>query len=557
MKTACIKLILSLFAVSCFTTLSFAMQKAPQQRVIPKPVSMEAGEGHFELNRNTKIRISASEKALTELADYLSDLIYAATWVETPVETGGFNAPDSSIHLIVDESTDFENNEAYALSVAPDGITIKAPTSTGIFYGVQTLRQLLPVEIEHSDPSLVPQDVKWTVDAVEIRDYPRFQYRGLHLDVARHFFPVEFVKKYIDLLAMHKMNRFHWHLTEDQGWRIEIKKYPKLTEVSAWRNSTLIGHYTSGEYDNIRYGGYYTQEEIREVVEYARKRHVTVVPEIEMPGHSSAVLAAYPDFGCIDGKDYKVQTTWGVFEDIFCPKEETFRFLEDVLTEVMELFPSKYIHIGGDEAPKKQWEESEQAQSVIQREDLKDEHELQSYFISRIEKFLNSHGRQIIGWDEILEGGLAPQATVMSWRGEEGGIEAAKMNHDVIMTPGGTNYFDHYQANPETEPLAIGGFTPLEDVYHYEPVPHELSGEKAKYVLGAQGNVWTEYMHTTDKVEYMAYPRAVALSEVLWTPADNKNWMEFWGRLQTHFKRLDILEVNYADHYKGHIPGQK
>ncbi|MBD3616185.1 MAG: beta-N-acetylhexosaminidase [Gracilimonas sp.] len=522
------------------------------QNIIPKPVSIVQGEGVFELNDRTQIYISEESEELRFLGNYLNDLLYSATWMDHSIHLES-SKPDSGIFLVIDQNAKFKNSEAYKLTVTPSTITISAPASTGLFYGVQTLRQLFPVSIEHNKPSLASNNQKWETPAVEITDYPRFEYRGLHLDVARHFFPVEFIKKYIDLLAMHKMNRFHWHLTEDQGWRIEIKKYPKLTEIGAWRDSTLIGHYGTDEYDNVRHGGFYTQEEIKEVVRYAGERHIIVIPEIEMPGHSSAALAAYPEFGCFE-KEYHVQSTWGVFEDIYCPKEETFEFLEDVLTEVMELFPSKYIHIGGDEAPKKQWEESRLAQQVIEREGLKDEHELQSYFITRIEKFLNNHGRQIIGWDEILQGGLAPQATVMSWRGEAGGIEAAQMKHDVIMTPWSSNYFDHYQADPDTEPLAIGGFTTLKDVYHYEPIPEELNEEEAKYILGAQGNLWTEYMHSGDKVEYMAYPRAVALAEVLWSPISQKDWFSFWGRLQTHFERLDILEVNYARHYQGSKP---
>ncbi|MGN8224269.1 beta-N-acetylhexosaminidase [Gracilimonas sp. BCB1] len=528
----------------------FAFQAQPTVSIIPKPVSVEYGEGYFELDRFTTIHLSEDNDEMQFLGEYLADLLYSATWMdhelsfeETRTDT------NAAVFLILEEDHEVEHPEGYVLTVSEDEIRISAPETTGLFYGIQTLRQLFDPVIEHKLPSLAPNNQEWKLPVVTIKDYPRFQYRGMHLDVARHFFPVQFVKKYIDLLAMHKMNRFHWHLTEDQGWRIEIKKYPKLTEVGAWRDSTLIGRYGTGIYDNVRYGGFYTQDEVREVVAYAGKRNITVIPEIEMPGHSSAALAAYPQFGCFE-KEYHVQPTWGIFEDIYCPKEETFEFLEDVLTEVMKLFPSTYIHIGGDEAPKKQWEESPIAQEVIKREGLKDEHELQSYFISRIEKFLNKHGRQIIGWDEILEGGLAPRATVMSWRGEKGGIEAAKMNHDVIMTPWGSNYYDHYQAEPESEPLAIGGFTTLKDVYFYEPIPEELSEEEAKYVLGAQGNVWTEYIHSGDKVEYMAYPRATALSEVLWTPVENKNWLEFHSRLQTHFERLDFLEVNYAPHYK-------
>lgn len=514
--------------------------------IIPEPVSVVEGDGHFELSTQTKIILSEDSKELNFLGEYVADMVYSATWYDHEVSVSEYQ-PNSGIYLKLTSDADFGNEEGYQLSVDENLVTISASTTAGLFYGIQTLRQLFPAAIEHEKPSLAPNNQEWKIPVVEITDYPRFEYRGMHLDVARHFFPVEFVKNYIDLLAMHKMNRFHWHLTEDQGWRIEIKKYPKLTEIGAWRDSTLIGNYGTGKYDNVRHGGFYTQEEIKEVVAYAEKKHVTIIPEIEMPGHSSAALAAYPEFGCFD-KEYQVQSTWGVFEDIFCPKEETFEFLEDVLTEVMALFPSTYIHIGGDEAPKKQWKESEIAQKVIEREGLEDEHELQSYFIGRIEKFLNSHGRQIIGWDEIMEGGLAPKATVMSWRGESGGIEAAKMQHDVIMTPNASNYFDHYQADPDTEPIAWGGFTSLKDVYQYEPVPEELTEEEAKYILGSQGNVWTEYIHSGDKVEYMAFPRAIALAEVVWTPAVKKDWPNFQSRLQSHLLRLDILGVNYAEY---------
>lgn len=517
------------------------------QNILPQPVSVDLTSGEFSFQEDLQIVYSVDE--LEEVAAYLNDLLFVTNWTGYPM-VQSTEAPSSSfIFLNLIPEMKAEHAEAYQLEVTPSGVTITASTTAGIFYGIQSLRQLLPTEIEHTDPSLVSRSTDWSIPAVEIYDYPRFEYRGMHLDVARHFFPVEFVKKYIDLLAMYKFNRFHWHLTEDQGWRIEIIKYPKLTEIGAWRDSTLIGNYGSGKYDGIRHGGYYTQEEVREIVAYAQKRSITVIPEIEMPGHSSAALAAYPQFGCFD-KEYQVQSTWGVFEDIYCPSEETFGFLEDVLDEVMELFPSEYIHIGGDEAPKKQWEESPVAQEVIQREGLANEHELQSYFIGRIEDYLNQHGRQIIGWDEIMEGGLAPGATVMSWRGESGGIEAAKMQHDVIMTPNATNYFDHYQADRETEPIAIGGFTPLEDVYHYEPVPDTLTEEESRYILGAQGNVWTEYMHSGAKVEYMAFPRVIALSEVLWSPVDRKNWNDFILRLQQSFDRLDILNVNYARHHK-------
>jgi hexosaminidase len=542
-----IKIVLFLSTIT--TAFWFAPWSASNaQSIIPKPVSMESNDGHFQLHKNTPVFISEDSDEMQFLGSYVANMLYTATWVQQQAKVATTPA-DTSIFLVLNTKGDFPSPEAYRLVVSPKDIKITASGTAGLFYGIQTLRQLLPAAIEYSDPSLVPNHQTWTIPAVEINDEPRFAYRGLHLDVARHFFPIRFIKKYIDLLAMHKMNRFHWHLTDDQGWRIQIKKYPKLTQVGAWRDSTLIGHYGTDAYDNVRYGGFYTQQQIKEVVQYAQERHITVIPEIEMPGHASAALAAYPELGCFD-KLYHVQSTWGVFNDIFCPKEETFDFLENVLLEVMELFPSRYIHIGGDEAPKTQWEESEIAQKVIKREGLKDEHELQSYFVTRIEKFLNAHGRQIIGWDEILEGGLAPKATVMSWRGEAGGIEAAKMHHEVIMTPGGTNYFDHYQANPKTEPVAIGGFTTVEDVYQYEPIPKELTPNEAHYVLGAQGNLWTEYIHSGEKAEYMAYPRAVALAEVLWTPKESKNWLEFRARLQFHFERLDILGVHYAKHYK-------
>lgn len=534
--------------VFLFSLNGFSFQSETQISIIPKPVSIEESSGVFKLNSDFKVFIS--DESLKQEAAYLNNLLFVTNWKGYPIDTLSELSDSSFIVLKLVSDGDFENDEAYRLSVTEQGIHITAKKREGIFYGIQTLRQLLPTQIEHTDPSLIPRNTVWEIPSVNIYDYPRFGYRGMHLDVARHFFPIDFVKKYIDLLAMYKFNRFHWHLTEDQGWRIEIKKYPKLTEIGAWRNSTLIGNYGSDKYDGISYGGFYTQEEIKEIVAYASERHITVIPEIELPGHSTAAIAAFPELGCFD-QEVEVATTWGVFEDIYCPKEETFEFLEDVLDEVIELFPSTYIHIGGDEAPKKQWEESEIAQAVIKREGLKDEHELQSYFVSRIEKYLNSKGRQIIGWDEIMEGGLAPQATVMSWRGESGGIEAAKMQHDVIMSPNASNYFDHYQAEPtEAEPIAIGGLTTLQDVYNYEPIPAELTVEEAQYILGAQANVWTEYIHTGSKVEYMAFPRAIALSEVLWTPKDSKNWEVFLKNLQIQFGRLDVLDVNYARHYE-------
>lgn len=542
-----------LLIIGLLSSVAVRGQAGQNISIIPEPVSIEAKNGYFSLSANTPIVITEDTPQLRHVARYLSDKLYTATWMYADIVADNVS-PDTSIVLTIDPKSTPEHEEGYTLKVTPEGVEIKAQTSHGLFYGVQSLLQLLPPAITFDDPTLVPGDVEWTIPAVRIEDYPRYEYRGMHLDVARHFFPVEFIKRYLDLMAMQKMNRFHWHLTEDQGWRIEIKKYPKLTEVGAWRDSTLIGHYGSDKHDNIRYGGFYTQEEIKEVVQYANDRYITVIPEIEMPGHSSAALEAYPQLGCEPDKAYKAQTTWGVFEDIYCPSEETFAFLENVLIEVMDLFPSEYIHIGGDEAPKTAWENSELAQQVIKREGLKDEHELQSYFITRIENFLNSKGRQIIGWDEILEGGLAPNATVMSWRGIEGGIAAAQQGHDVVMTPTSHVYLDYYQADPKTEPLAIGGFTSLEKTYSYEPTPDTLTKEESKYILGAQGNVWTEYMHTGDKVEYMAWPRALALAEVVWSPKEKRDWFNFWGRLQTHFQRLENMGVNAAEHYRGKMP---
>ncbi|MCW3109030.1 MAG: beta-N-acetylhexosaminidase, partial [Segetibacter sp.] len=387
------------------------------------------------------------------------------------------------------------------------------------------------------------------IPTVSIQDAPRFAYRGMHLDVGRHMFPVSFIKKYIDYIALHKMNFFHWHLTEDQGWRIEIKKYPLLTEVGGYRNGTIIGRYPGTGNDGIRYGGFYTQDEVREVVKYAADRHITVVPEIEMPGHSSAALTAYPWLGCPGTGPYKVEETWGVFDDVYCAgKDSTFQFLQDVLDEVMTLFPSKYIHVGGDESPKANWKICPLCQERIKDEGLKDEHELQSYFIQRMEKYINSKGRTIIGWDEILEGGLAPNAIVMSWRGEAGGIEAAKQKHNVVMTPGTHVYFDHSQSQNE-DSVTIGGFTTVEKTYSYEPIPKELDTEQGKYVMGAQANVWTEYMGYPSKVEYMIFPRMSALSEVLWSPKEARNWSNFENRLLTQFKRYDLWRANYSNAY--------
>lgn len=497
-----------------------------QPNIVPEPQSMVVDDSQTYTINDAPILAYDDDRALLT-ADFLNEYLKNSGWKSHMAQE------DEKANISFELINGLED-EAYHFSVDDAGVHIQASNEKGFFYGVQTLLQLLPTDSHNAN-----------LPFIAIEDAPRFQWRGLHLDVGRHFFPVEFIKKYIDLMAFYKFNTFHWHLTEDQGWRIEIKQYPKLTEVGSQRKETIVDkNFNPYKGDGKPYGGFYTQEEIKEVVAYAEARQVTVVPEIEMPGHALAALAAYPELGCGPGP-YEVGTKWGVYDDIFCPKEETFEFLENVLTEVMELFPSKYIHVGGDEAPKTVWEKSTVAQRVIRREGLKDEFELQSYFIQRIEKFLNAHGRQLIGWDEILEGGLAPGATVMSWRGEAGGIEAAKAGHNVVMTPNGSMYFDHYQGNPATEPLAIGGMTTLKDVYAYEPLPSELDEVHHKYILGAQANLWTEYVKTTDHVEYMIYPRAIALSEVVWSQPEQRDWERFQQKLTKQYQLLDARDVNY------------
>ena len=537
MKKSIIVLFLSVFLLSA------CHKNDPAEVVIiPQPLSIEVGDSEFKLYKNTVIAYEENDE-LEQQAIYFADLIFNTFGLKLKTSTLSKVKSSNMIVLKLNQVPDDLGQEGYKLSIEENKVVISSNSPQGTFYGLQSLYQVFlssKLTIDHDKMQVL-------IPSLNISDQPRFPYRGMHLDVCRHMFPVEFIKKYIDLLAFYKFNTFHWHLTEDQGWRIEIKKYPKLTEVGSLRMETLIGHGGSKpfNYDGKPYGGYYTQDEVRDIVAYAGKRQITIIPEIEMPGHSLAALASYPKLGCTGGP-YEVATRWGVFEDIYCTKEETFEFLENVLLEVMELFPSTYIHIGGDEAPKARWKECNTCQSVIEKEGLKDEHELQSYFIQRMEKFLNSHGRSIIGWDEILEGGLAPNATVMSWRGTEGGIAAAKDGHDAIMTPGSHCYFDHYQAGPEGEPLAIGGFTTLEKVYSYEPIPEILNEEEASHILGAQGNVWTEYMETPDYVEYMILPRMAALSEVNWSK--EKDWSLFKKKINNHFKYYTKLGYNYCDY---------
>ncbi len=523
-------LYLKLLVIISFLGCTEKKEVYTSNNIIPIPKTVIPVNEEFTLSNATSFQYDSQVR---EVAIFFAEILKYKYDIDLKTENS-----NSKIELKL--SNTIQNDEGYRLEINENNIVIAAKNKKGAFYAVQSLLQILP-------PSSASSEI--VLEGVRIEDAPRFSYRGMHLDVARHFFPVTFIKKYIDLMAMLKMNTFHWHLTEDQGWRIEIKQYPKLQEIAAYRKETLLGHYSDKphQFDGKKYGGYYTQKEIKEIVAYASKRNITIIPEIEMPGHSQAAIAAYPELGCT-GEQIEVATKWGVFEDIYCTKENTFTFLENVIDEVVALFPGKYIHIGGDEAPKSRWKNCLSCQNRIKKEGLKDEYELQSYFITRMEKYINSKGKQIIGWDEILEGGLAPNATVMSWRGFNGAIEAAKQGHDVILTPGSHCYFDHYQSDNENEPLAIGGFLPLEKVYAFNPIPEELSREESKYVIGAQGNVWTEYISTPEKVEYMAYPRAVALSEVVWSEPENRNYTNFIERFESFRKRLDLMNVNYANH---------
>jgi len=511
--------------------------KHQKPAIIPLPAEISYSDGLFKAE--DKIEILYNSEELTDLVNLLQNYF---TEHEIEEVTSGLITEKpilkNRIFINYDPKSEIPE-EGYKLDISADSVVLSGSALQGIFYGIQTLRQII---------LQCPKSIL-LIPAEKIYDFPRFPWRGMHLDVSRHFMPKEFIKKYIDYLAFLKMNVFHWHLVDDQGWRIEIREYSALTDVGGFRNETLIGHYSDEprKYDGERYGGYYTQNDIREIVAYASKNFITIVPEIEIPGHSQAAIASYPELGCTTDT-VNVRSIWGISPYIYNVEESTFTFLDHVFDEVVELFPSKYIHIGGDEALKDQWKKSEAVQRKMKELGLANEEELQSYFIRRIEEHLLEKGRNIIGWDEILEGGLAPTAAVMSWRGTEGGIEAAGNDHFVVMTPTEYCYFDYYQSKNPDEPLAIGGYLPIEKVYSYNPVPDELEEDKEKYILGVQGNVWTEYLKTPEDVEYMIFPRIFAMSEIQWTPYAKKDYDSLIERIRSLEIYLKENEINYAKH---------
>lgn len=532
-----------------FVTIS-CISVAQTNSIIPAPVFYQQTTGQFILNKNTVVVINdeGERKSANFLRDYIETYYQLKIGIVKRVNTPATNYILLNTKRFVKAP---DKPEQYSQLITPGAIQIEGDSYAGTFYGMQTFLQQLPLT-----PS---KEIR--ISCTAITDYPRFGYRGMHLDVSRHFFPAAYIKKYIDLLALHKMNAFHWHLTDDQGWRIEIKKYPLLTSIGGYRNGTIIGRYPGKGNDGLRYGGFYTQAEIREIINYAADRYIDVIPEIEMPGHSSAAIAAYPELSCFPAEDTKhpagtawngttkgkqVQQAWGVFPDVYCAgRENTFTMLEEVLDEVSALFPSTYVHIGGDECPKANWKRCPRCQQRIKDEKLKDENELQAYFIKRIEMYVNSKGKQIIGWDEILDGGLAPNATVMSWRGEQGGIAAAKQKHNAIMTPESHLYFNWSQ-NKMEDSVSFGHYTPLEKVYAYEPIPKGMDSTVAKYILGAQANLWTEYIKNTSILEYNLLPRLNAISEVLWSAKKDRDYKHFEPRVITQMKRYDLWKTNYS-----------
>lgn len=537
---------LSIFIGVLISTGAFA-QGDPNLGIIPAPVTITRANGNFVLDKTTVLVNQSIDGA--KMADLLNAFI--VTKAGFALRETKITQPNQRAIILTSVGADQLPAEGYTIKVTPKQIVLTGK-GAGLFYAVQSAMQMIPDKVAD----------KITIPGVNINDYPRFAYRGTMLDVCRHFFPISFIKKYIDQLAYYKINTFHWHLTDDQGWRLEIKKYPKLTEIGSSRNGSIIGNYPGNGNYLTPVKGFYTQDEAKEIVRYAAEKYITVIPEIELPGHASAAIAAYPELSCFPDRDTfisdktpwagsrkgkQVQQTWGVFDDIFVPSTNTFTFLENVLDEVIAIFPSKYIHIGGDEAPKTYWKESPFCQALMKEKGLKDEHELQSYFIQTIEKHVNGKGRSIIGWDEILEGGLAPNATVMSWRGEDGGIAAAQQKHDVIMTPGSMGlYIDHKQSNSPDEPVTIGGFAPYQKIYAYDPIPKVLTADERKYIKGVQANMWTEYIKTPEKAENHAFPRILALSEIAWSPVERKDLKNFSEqRLPVHLARLDKMGINF------------
>lgn len=534
--------VLCILFSTCFYACSEKRTLNSDYEIIPKPLDVNCkGDASFLLKDGVAVIYPENNQKMQDNAEFLVDYVEKQTGVKLTSHAG--MPVDGAICLTLDLSDD--NAEAYKLIVNDKRVCISGASEAGVFYGIQTLRKSLPVA----------QDINVNLSAVEIYDKPRFAYRGAMLDVARHFYTVDEVKTFIDMLALHNINRFHWHLTDDQGWRIEIKKYPKLMSVASERKETVVGRWYSGIYDGKPYGGYYTQDELRDVIDYAAKRHITIIPEVDLPGHMQAALTAYPELGCTGGP-YEVRTIWGVSQDVLCVGNDfTLQFVKDVLSEVADIFPSEYIHIGGDECPKVRWEKCLKCQERIKSLGLKSdakhtkEQRLQSYMIQEAAKYLKEKGKRIIGWTEILEGGLVPDATLMSWIGESGGIEAAHQHHDVIMTPNTYLYFDYYQSKKvEDEPLAIGGYLPIEKTYNYEPMPKELTEEEQQYIKGVQANLWTEYIPVFSQVQYMVLPRLGAAAEVQWTDPSKKDYKDFLRRVPHLVAVYDCYGWNYATH---------
>lgn len=507
--------------------------------LIPVPQSCKMKQGEFVFNETTSISLQPDNEAMRDAVSlFQKSFVHAATY---PLHVKSRKSVRNVIVCRIDPQ--IKGDEAYQLDISSNQIEIRASAPAGVFYATQTIRQLLPPQINAANRVSA---IKWSVPCLNISDAPVFGYRGMMLDVSRHFMPKEFVMRFIDMLAFHKLNTFHWHLTDDQGWRIEIKQYPKLIETGAFRRMKIDGHKNAPDWrwKVADHGGFYTQEEIREVIAYAKKRHVNIIPEIELPGHALAALSAYPELSC-SGGPFEVVGRWGIFHDIYCTREETMVFLENVLEEVADLFPGEYIHLGGDEAPKTRWKRCKACQDRMKKQGIADETQLQAYVMGRMEKFLQTKGKKVICWDDAVEAEVSKTITIMSWRSEEGGIQGVKRGNEVIMTPHKSVYFDYYQGDRKTEPLAIGGFLPLEKVYAYSPVPEELTKEEAALVKGTQANVWTEYMPDEKQVEYMVFPRIAALAEVSWSNPRNRNYEDFISRLNNVIKHYDVLGINY------------